>query len=89
MAPTLQTIMDNGLLNKGGTILFDNALFFGQVYSDDRSNETTPFGCGVRECLDFIKEDPRVQRVNEISWRDILTSMLQDCLYNGCWCIIM
>ena len=61
----LQTIMDNGLLNKGGTILLDNALFFGQVYSEDRSNETTPLGCCVRECLDFIKEDSRVQRVNE------------------------
>ena len=56
--------MDNGLLNKGGTILFDNALFYGQVYSEERSKEKTPNGCGVRECEDFIREDLRVQRVN-------------------------
>ena len=55
--------MDNGLLRKGGTILFDNALFYGQVYSEDRSKDKTPNGWGIRECEDFIKADSRVQKV--------------------------
>ena len=60
---------NKGLLNKGGTILLVNVFFFFFFFlfyfSEDRSNETTPLGCCVRECLDFIKEDPRVHRVNE------------------------
>ena len=85
--------MDNGLLSKGGTILFDNALFYGQVYSEDRSKDKTPNGCGVRECEDFIREDPRVHRVNEISWRDLRTCcmlvyvMMGGALFCGSWLI--
>ena len=55
--------MDNGLLNKGGTILFDNAMFYGQVYAEDCTQEKMPNGWGVRNCNEFIAADTRVERV--------------------------
>lgn len=56
--------MDNGLLNKGGTIVFDNAMFYGQAYSEECNEETMPNGWGVRTINEFIVADTRVHRVN-------------------------
>lgn len=55
--------MDNGLLNKGGTILFDNAMFYGQAYAEDCTQGKMPNGWGVRKCNEFIAADTRVERV--------------------------
>ena len=56
--------MDNGLLGKGGTIMFDNALFYGEPYSKDCRQETMPDGWGVKTCNEFIAADASVHKVN-------------------------
>ena len=56
-------IMDNDLLNKGGSIIFDNALFYGEPYSEDCNQKTMPDGWGVKICNEFIVSDTRVHRV--------------------------
>ena len=58
-----QIIMDNELLNKGGSIIFDNALFYGEPYSEDCNEANMPDGWGVKTCNEFIVNDTRVHRV--------------------------
>ena len=55
--------MDRGLLNSGGTIIFDNAFFYGQTYDKDCSPEKYPKGWGVHECNTFVAADTRVEQV--------------------------
>ena len=56
--------MGNGLLNSGGTIIFDNAFFYGQAYDTDCSQEKYPNGWGVHQCNTFVAADKRVEQVN-------------------------
>lgn len=58
-----QIIMGEGLLNKGGTVIFDNALFGGWPYSEDCTKEKSPMGWGVKQSNDFVAADTRVHRV--------------------------
>ena len=55
--------MDGRLLNEGGTILFDNALFRGYPYLEDTTEETRPMGWAVNKCNEFVAADPRVSCV--------------------------
>lgn len=58
-----QAVMDNGLLNKDGTILFDNALRGGFPYLDDTTKENEPGGWAVKKCNEFVSSDQRVRCV--------------------------
>ena len=58
--------MDNGLLSKGGTIIFDNALFHGTPYVDSRmipNERVKMLGEGIKEVNDFVAKDDRVHKV--------------------------
>ena len=57
-------ILERGLLSEGGTIVFDNALFYGEPYSKDCNQETMPDGWGVKSCNEFIAADERVHAVS-------------------------
>ena len=57
--------MDSGLLNSGGTIIFDNAFFYGQTYDKDCSSEKYPKGWGVHKCNTFVAADTRVEQVTD------------------------
>ncbi|KAK3595661.1 hypothetical protein CHS0354_026880 [Potamilus streckersoni] len=54
-----QVIMDRGLLAPRGTIVVDNALFFGQVYSATRDTN----GEGMKTFNENVSRDPRVTTV--------------------------
>ena len=56
--------MDNGLLSEDGTIVFDNALFYGEPYSEMCNQDTMPDGWGVKTCNEFIAADKRVHAVS-------------------------
>ena len=58
--------MDKGMLNKGGTIMFDNAMFYGQAYAKDCSPEKYPNGWGVNQSNAFVAADTRVERVKTL-----------------------
>ena len=58
--------MDKGLLNKGGTVMFDNAVFYGQAYAKDCSPEKYPNGLGVNQSNAFVAADTRVERVKTL-----------------------
>ena len=56
--------MDSGLLSQGGTILFDNALFRGNPYLEETTEESNPMGWGIKKCNEFVAADPRVRCVS-------------------------
>ena len=52
--------MDNGLLNKDGIIVFDNALSHGYPYLPETTAESQPLSWAIKECNEFVSDDPRV-----------------------------
>ncbi|KAL3890930.1 hypothetical protein ACJMK2_003199 [Sinanodonta woodiana] len=54
-----QAIMDRGLLAPRGTIVVDNALFYGQVYRETRDT----YGEALKTFNDNVSRDPRVTTV--------------------------
>ena len=71
--------MDSGLLSEGGTILFDNALFRGNPYLEETTEESNPMGWGIKKCNEFVAADPRVRCVsclNKIFERKIVNIFL-------------
>ena len=57
--------MDNGLLNKDGFIVFDNALRGGYPYIPGTTAESEPSGgWAIMKCNEFVSADPRVRCVS-------------------------
>ena len=75
----LQIIMDKGLLNKGGTVLFDNAVFYGQAYAKDCSPEKYPNGWGVNQSNAFVAADTRVERVKTLHTSNCFDIDVKSC----------
>ncbi|CAG7827779.1 unnamed protein product, partial [Allacma fusca] len=53
-------IMDNGLLEQSGTLMIDNTLWKGQVYST--SDNISPYGKFVKQFNEHVRQDPRVNQ---------------------------
>ena len=68
--------MDSGLLCEGGTILFDNALFRGNPYLEETTEESNPMGWGIKKCNEFVAADPRVRCVSCLNKTKFLSSKL-------------
>ncbi|CAG7819231.1 unnamed protein product [Allacma fusca] len=54
-------IMDNGMLEQSGTLMIDNTLWKGEVYST--SDNISPYGKFLKEFNEHVRQDPRVNQV--------------------------
>lgn len=58
-----KAVMDNGMLNDDGTLVFDNALRGGHPYLDETTEESQPAGWAIKKCNEYVSADPRVRCV--------------------------